>query len=960
MIILFILLFSGVPLISTSERWVTKMQEKECFECTRYERTTSNFSSLLPLNSDKIILGGKNAIYKIEFEKTKVVPYLDGSPPDKQDDVEKCKQRGRSEIDCQNYYKVLVMISDNELMSCGTSAFQPMCDIRTISDLRFKSRNHLITGESICPSDPNVPTSVMVLQSDTTVGFSATCVDECTDYQISRLNLLPGSLSSTGKTVKTTDWLNSPTFIYSFEEADYVYFIFYETAIEVKSEKVYSRIARICKNDVGSSQGLFNKYFLSYSKARIYCTSNKPGQAPFNHDEVGGAYYKDQVLYAVFSGQRNLRTGSILCSYTIDEIDAAFAGPYLFYDSDLRQWAEKENKPFSCSNKKTIQESMTLTLMKKSIYQNQPLYYTTTEMRLISIAVVSKKVEESDFTIIYTGSESGEVVRVGLLAGLTGNPQASVIKAGPSGPVTSLTLSSAADVLFAVSPKWVTKIPTRLDGGCRFATTCNECISVYYPYCSWCKQNGAMRCVVGQNECDVRDLVLPTDTCLPLPIFNTLPSDISVTRGGVARFQCQSRDNEEPQWSRKDGGSVSRRAQVKDGWLTFPRVELQDMGCYVCSLNNTSGRVQADGCLSVTERPFFIQEPENVSALEEDTNIELKCQATGSPLPKINWFKEEGKMPEGIEVTEQGYLRIYRVLDVDEGNYRCTAKNSQGSITSKAGFLKVIGGSINALEDPGNGNSFGSMPSVSIVGLVVSIVVCAVLCFAVGLIVHKLYRRHRKKREADMPATPHVYDGRVHTRGQWTPINTLPYQMCHAEEWRDSGMFSCTFPPTPAQNPPPLPLRPDQLNGDLLEEDEAPPAYDDRDSPPLLPPTPVSLGAPACFPPPSCSGGRYTPTGGYHTCPQNYPNHYCSAGPHMHHHTPHYATLSSDYATITPNVASPQIQPYRQYSMDLNVHNAQRNAAVAPITAAQHVNNNSPGSGHSPGINSTHSFNQLI
>lgn len=37
------------------------------------------------------------------------------------------------QIDCQNYYKVLVMISDNELMSCGTSAFQPMCDIRTVS-----------------------------------------------------------------------------------------------------------------------------------------------------------------------------------------------------------------------------------------------------------------------------------------------------------------------------------------------------------------------------------------------------------------------------------------------------------------------------------------------------------------------------------------------------------------------------------------------------------------------------------------------------------------------------------------------------------------------------------------------------------------------------------------------------------------------------------------------------------
>ena len=68
--------------------------------------------------------------------------------------------------------------------------------------------------------------------------------------------------------------------------------------------------------------------------------------------------------------------------------------------------------------------------------------------------------------------------------------------------------------------------------------------------------------------------------------------------------------------------------------------------------------------------------------------------------------------------------------------------------TRKNKFVTPLtsGSKMGELEDPGNGNSFGSMPSVSIVGLVVSIVVCAVLCFAVGLIVHKLYRRHRKKR----------------------------------------------------------------------------------------------------------------------------------------------------------------------------------------------------------------------
>ena len=39
-----------------------------------------------------------------------------------------------------------------------------------------------------------------------------------------------------------------------------------------------------------------------------------------------------------------------------------------------------------------------------------------------------------------------------------------------------------------------------------------------------------------------------------------------------------------------------------------------------------------------------------------------------------------------------------------------------------------------------------AMPNVTMVGMVVAIVVSAVICFAIGLIVHKLYRKHRKKR----------------------------------------------------------------------------------------------------------------------------------------------------------------------------------------------------------------------
>ena len=48
-------------------------------------------------------------------------------------------------------------------------------------------------------------------------------------------------------------WLSGPDFVASFETRRFVYFLFRETAIEAMNcgKAVYSRIARICKNDDG-------------------------------------------------------------------------------------------------------------------------------------------------------------------------------------------------------------------------------------------------------------------------------------------------------------------------------------------------------------------------------------------------------------------------------------------------------------------------------------------------------------------------------------------------------------------------------------------------------------------------------------------------------------------------------------------------------------------------------------
>ena len=48
-------------------------------------------------------------------------------------------------------------------------------------------------------------------------------------------------------------WLSGPDFVFSFETRKFMYFLFRETATEAMNcgKAVYSRIARVCKNDQG-------------------------------------------------------------------------------------------------------------------------------------------------------------------------------------------------------------------------------------------------------------------------------------------------------------------------------------------------------------------------------------------------------------------------------------------------------------------------------------------------------------------------------------------------------------------------------------------------------------------------------------------------------------------------------------------------------------------------------------
>ena len=92
--------------------------------------------------------------------------------------------------------------------------------------------------------------------------------------------------------------LNSPDFVASFSDNDFVYFFFREEAVEHTNcgKTVFSRVARVCKNDKGGPNKAKSSW-TSFLKARLNCSV--PGEYPFYFDEI-------QSVSQLIQGKNNM------------------------------------------------------------------------------------------------------------------------------------------------------------------------------------------------------------------------------------------------------------------------------------------------------------------------------------------------------------------------------------------------------------------------------------------------------------------------------------------------------------------------------------------------------------------------------------------------------------------------------------------------------------------------------
>lgn len=94
---------------------------------------------------------------------------------------------------------------------------------------------------------------------------------------------------------------SEPHFVSVYEIGRFAYFFLRETAVENDCGKmVFSRVARVCKNDMGG-RFLLEDTWTTFMKARLNCS--RSGEIPFYYNELQSTFYlpEQDLIYGIFT-----------------------------------------------------------------------------------------------------------------------------------------------------------------------------------------------------------------------------------------------------------------------------------------------------------------------------------------------------------------------------------------------------------------------------------------------------------------------------------------------------------------------------------------------------------------------------------------------------------------------------------------------------------------------------------
>ncbi|CAL8312177.1 unnamed protein product [Gadus morhua 'NCC'] len=480
-------------------------------------RQEMHIQTVLQVNRT-LYIGARDDLYRVELDNMvgdEMFYSKKRTWESNKNDIRVCRMKGKHEGECRNYIKVLLSHHDG-LFVCGTNAFNPLCANYTRDSLEMAGES--VSGMARCPYDPRHANVAVFAEGSL---FTGTVTDFLAIDAVIYRSL---GDSPALRTVKhDSKWFREPFFVSAVEWGPHIYFFFREMAMEFHHlEKVMvSRVARVCKTDLGGSQRVLEKQWTSYLKARLNCSVPGDSHFYFNllHATSGVLHLQGRaVVLGLFSTPPNSIPGSAVCVFDMQQLAHVFEGRFKEQKSPESIWTPVpdelvprprpggcavEGSRFSSSNSlpdEVLNFVKTHPLMDETVplLGHRPwVVRTMGRYQLTTMVVDTEAGPQRNRTVLFLGSTRGTVLKFLMVP--SGEPVAhsSVFleevegfnpeKCGEDTPqarqLLSLLLDRSSHTLLLAFPSCLVRVPT---SRCHLHARCmKSCLASRDPYCGW-------------------------------------------------------------------------------------------------------------------------------------------------------------------------------------------------------------------------------------------------------------------------------------------------------------------------------------------------------------------------------------------------------------------------------------------------------------------------------------------
>uniref|UniRef100_A0A8C3GDA7 Semaphorin 3E n=1 Tax=Cairina moschata TaxID=8855 RepID=A0A8C3GDA7_CAIMO len=413
-----------------------RLSHKELWDLNRTSVFHSPFGylglhiMLLDEYQERLFVGGRDLLYSLSLDRVSD-NYREIHWPSTPLQAEECIIKGRDADECANYVRVLHRYNRTHLLACGTGAFDPLCTFIRVGH-PSEVRNIFHSNDSL---DLYCGELFTGLYSDY---WGRDAAVFRTMNRMAHLRTEPDS----------ERLLKEPKFVGSYmipDNEDHndnkVYFFFTEKALEAEtsSHAIYTRVGRVCANDMGGQRMLVNKWS-TFLKTRLVCSVPGRNGIDTYFDELEDVFLlqtrdnKNPVIFGLFNTTSNIFRGYAVCVYHMASVRAAFNGPYAHKEGPEYHWALYEGKvpyprPGSCASKvngglytttkdypdEAVHFARSHPLMYqpiKPVHKRPILVKTDGKYNLKQIAVDRVEAEDGQYDVLFIGTDNGIVLKV--------------------------------------------------------------------------------------------------------------------------------------------------------------------------------------------------------------------------------------------------------------------------------------------------------------------------------------------------------------------------------------------------------------------------------------------------------------------------------------------------------------------------------------------------------------------